>query len=81
MPIPPRLGAAAILMAAMATASAADFGALKPQGFLSDFANVADAESRQRLERYGEQLRKATGSQIAIVTLPTVQGEPIEDVA
>ncbi len=65
----------------LASARAVDFGALKPQGFVSDYAGVVDADSRARLERYAERLRATTGAELAIVTLPTLAGEPIEDVA
>jgi uncharacterized protein len=63
------------------TAAAADFGALKPQGYLSDFAGVLDEGARAELNAYCARVEKATGAQIALVTLPTLQGEPVEDVA
>jgi uncharacterized protein len=70
------------LLALLSSASfALDLAALKPQGYVSDFAAVVDSESRQRIELYGARLEKATGAQIAIVTLQTLEGEPIEDVA
>ena len=68
-------------IALISSAFALDLAALKPQGYISDFAGVIDAESRQRIETYGARLQKATGAQIAIVTLETLDGEPIEDVA
>jgi uncharacterized protein len=72
------------LLATVALASSAfslDLASLKPQGYVSDFAGVVDAESRQSIETYGARLQKATGAQIAIVTLQTLDGDPIEDVA
>jgi uncharacterized protein len=54
---------------------------LKPQGYLSDFSGVVDAGSRVALERYCGQVEKDTGAEIALVTLPSLQGEPIEDFA
>lgn len=68
-------------LAFISSAFALDLASLKPQGYVSDFANVVDAESRQSIELYGARLEKATGAQIAIVTLTTLDGEPIEDVA
>jgi uncharacterized protein len=62
-------------------AGAADFSALQPQGYVSDFAGVLDASARQRLDVYCARVEKATGAQIAIVTLATLDGEPVEDVA
>src|SRR5262249_36402287 len=46
-----------------------------------DFANVIDANSRAQLENYAAAVERATGAQVAFVTLPSLQGEPIEDVA
>lgn len=62
-------------------APAVDFGALKPQGYLNDFAGVVDPAVRASLERYCASVERSTGAQIALVTLPTLEGEPIEDVA
>lgn len=62
-------------------ALAADWSALKPQGYVSDFAGVVDPASRAALERYCTALETATGAQLAFVVLPSLQGEPVEDVA
>lgn len=74
-----RLLPAAFLL--LATALAYDFGALQPQGYVSDFAQVVDPGSRAAIERYCAAVEKATGAQMAFVTLPSLQGEPVEDVA
>ncbi|MEK7407535.1 MAG: TPM domain-containing protein, partial [Acidobacteriota bacterium] len=58
-----------------------DFTALKPEGYVSDFARVLDAGSRAQLEEYCARLERATGAQMALVTLPTLYQEPVEDVA
>ena len=68
-------------LAAVVCALAFDFTALKPEGYVSDFARVLDEGSRTRLEQYCARLEKATGVQLALVTLPSLQGEPVEDVA
>jgi len=60
---------------------AADWKALKPEGYVSDFAKVVDPASRVELERYCDTVKTATGVEIAIVTLPSLDGEPVEDVA
>ena len=62
-------------------AGAVDWTALKPQGYVSDFAGAIDAASRQQLENYCSVVERSTGAQIALVTLPSLQGEPVEDVA
>jgi uncharacterized protein len=60
---------------------AADFTQLKPQGYLSDFARVVDPASKTRIERYCRQIQDKTGVEMALVTLATLDGDPIEDVA
>lgn len=62
-------------------AFAIDLTTLKPQGYVNDFANVIAPEARQELERYCTQVEKATGAQMAFVTMDTLDGEPVEDVA
>ncbi len=73
-----------LLLTALALSSsivALDLNTLQPQGYLSDFANVVDATSKQNIEIYCARLQKATGAQIAIVTLSSLDGEPLADVA
>ncbi len=74
-----RLGV--LLALAAATALGVDFSALRPQGYVSDFAAVIDAGTRAALEKYCAAVEASTGAQIALVTLPTLAGEPVEDVA
>lgn len=69
------------LFALLTAATAADFTALQPQGYVSDFARVLDPAHRQELERYCGRVEALTGAQIALVTIPTLEGDPIEDVA
>ena len=58
---------------------AIDINSLKPQGYVSDFAGVVDAESRAAIERYGAALQQATGAQISLVTIKSLDNEPLED--
>jgi uncharacterized protein len=60
---------------------AVDWKTLKPQGYVSDFAGVVDPTSRARLETYGAEVERSTGVQMALVTISSLEGEPIEDVA
>lgn len=60
---------------------AADFAALQPQGYVNDFAEVVDQPTRDQLNAYCARLEQATGAQIALVTLKSTEGEPVEDVA
>jgi uncharacterized protein len=62
-------------------APAVDFGGLQPQGYVSDFSGAIDPAAKAQLERYCAAVEKSTGAQIALVTIPTLEGEPVEDVA
>lgn len=71
----------AVLWLTCACAAAADFASLQPAGYLNDFARVVGPSEAAELERYAAAVEKATGVQMALVTLPRLDGEPIEDVA
>jgi uncharacterized protein len=58
-----------------------DWKALKPQGYVSDFARVIDPNSKAQLESYCATVEQATGAQMALVTIGSLEGEPIDDVA
>jgi uncharacterized protein len=62
-------------------ALAVDWKSLRPEGYVSDFAHVIDPATRDRLEAYCGAVEHSTGAQMALVTLPSLEGEPIEDVA
>ncbi|HUB33099.1 MAG TPA: TPM domain-containing protein [Bryobacteraceae bacterium] len=74
-----RVGLALVVCAAAGWA--VDWTAYKPQGYVSDFANVIDPASRSQLENYCAAVERATHAQVALVTVPSLEGEPIEDVA
>lgn len=69
------------LLCLLAPAFAVDWKTLKPQGYVSDFAGVVDPASKAELESYAARVKQATGAELAFVTIPSLQGEPIEDVA
>jgi len=58
-----------------------DLDKLKPQGYVSDFAHVLDDSSRAQVEAYCGRVEQVTGVQMAIVTLDSLEGDPIEDVS
>ncbi len=64
-----------------AALAAQDLKRVEPQGYLSDFANVVSPEERRGINAYLRSLEERTGAQIAIVTVATLNGEPIEDAA
>src|SRR5262249_31502381 len=74
-----RLGALAALCASAGLG--VDWKALQPQGYVSDFAGVIDDASKSQLEVYSAAVERSTGVQMAFVTLRSLEGEPIEDVA
>jgi uncharacterized protein len=71
----------AIFALAVGTLFAVDWKALKPEGYVSDFAHVIDPQSKAALEQYCAAVQNSTGAQIALVTLPSLQNEPVEDVS
>lgn len=75
------LRALLVLCALGASLFALDLKKLKPEGYVSDFAHVLDAQSRDQLEAYCGRLEQQTGVQMALVTLPSLDGEQIEEVS
>jgi uncharacterized protein len=69
------------VLALACSLDALDLNKLKPQGYVSDFAHVLADSSRAQLESYAGRLEQATGVQMALVTIDSLDGEPIEDVA
>jgi uncharacterized protein len=77
-----RVRAAAALILTLASPTLAiDIATLKPQGYVSDFASVVDAQSKTELESFSARVEKATGTQMAFVTLDAIEGESLEDFA
>jgi uncharacterized protein len=70
-----------VLALSLAPALAVDWKALKPQGYVSDFGGVVDAQSKAELENYCTRVQQQTGAEMAFVTIQGLNGEPIEDVA
>ncbi len=54
---------------------------IRPQGHVNDFAGVLSAADRSKLEALCSQLDKQTGAQIAVVTLPSVKPDTVEQYA
>lgn len=75
-----RIRLAAAVFSYASAAWAVDWNALRPQGYVSDFAGVLDAASKTQLEAYCAAVEQATGAHIALATIPSLRREPIEDV-
>lgn len=54
---------------------------LKPAGYVSDFANVMNPADRAATEKLLTELEQKTGTQIAVVTLNSLEGGQIDDFA
>jgi uncharacterized protein len=84
-PPPRRLaGALAAALAALLWTGAAGAQALqipRPTGFVNDFANIIDAESEAAITAVAEEVRQKSGGEIVVVTLPSLQGRPRDEVA
>jgi uncharacterized protein len=52
---------------------------LKPQGYVNDFANVLSAAAKQKLTALCAEVDSKAGAQIAVVTVPSLNGQEIED--
>jgi uncharacterized protein len=48
-------------------------------GRVNDYAGMLDDASRERVEGKLAQLEKATGAQVAVLTIDSLDGEPLED--
>jgi uncharacterized protein len=75
----------AVLLAMSAVSAIAHGEAVKdlpkPTDYVSDFANVLSPEIRQQINRLCGQVDHQAHAQIAVVTIKTLDGEPIEDYA
>ncbi|HTB13690.1 MAG TPA: TPM domain-containing protein [Bryobacteraceae bacterium] len=60
---------------------ALDITKLKPTGYVDDFAHAIDAASAERIAAYCGVLERATGAQMAIVTIDSLDGDDVADVA
>lgn len=56
-----------------------DTSKLKPTGYVNDFAHVLSPAGKQALENYCTRLEQATGAQMAVVLVGSLDGDPIED--
>jgi uncharacterized protein len=51
---------------------------LKPQGYVNDFAGVLRAPAKEKLAALCAEVDRKTGAQIAVVTVSSLEGEPVE---
>src|SRR5499433_785351 len=72
---------ALLTLVTIAAAFADDISKIVPKGYVSDLAGVIPADTRQRLEALCTELEQKTGAQLAIVTVRSLDGRPVEDYA
>jgi uncharacterized protein len=62
-----------------ASAAHAQIPTEKPKGYVSDFAGVISAPARQRMEALSTELDQKAHAQLAIITVKSLEGRPVED--
>lgn len=72
---------AAVTAVLVQVSAAAAQGLPKPAGRITDLANVIDAGTEADLDRRIDQLEQKTSAEIAVVTVPSLDGAPVEDYA
>jgi uncharacterized protein len=76
-----RLACLLALLSVLPLYAAIDIDSLKPEGYLSDYAHVVDASSKQQIEQYCSRVEQTTGVQLALVTIDTLDDRDIETFA
>jgi len=82
-----RLALAEVAAVALLCASSAAAAVLREQpvprndGWVTDLAGLLDATEEQQLETLMESYRSGSGHDIALLTVPDLQGEPVEEFA
>jgi|SRR5689334_7787720 len=76
-----RLALAVVLLLWTALAVADPISTIKPTGYVTDLAGVISPDTVQRLEALATEIESKTGAQIAVVTVRSLDGRPIEDYA
>jgi uncharacterized protein len=54
---------------------------LQPQGYVNDFAGALDAQTKAQLTALCAEVDQKTGAQIALVTIRSLENQPVEDFA
>src|SRR5579863_1784418 len=67
-----------LLLLCVPAARAEQVKNLKPQGYVNDFAGVLSAQAKDKLTVLCAEVQQKTKAQIAIVTVSSLEGEPIE---
>jgi len=65
----------------VATVHAEQWKKLNPQGYVNDFAGVLNAATVEKLTAVSTEVDQKAKAQIAVVTIKTLEGDPVEDFA
>jgi uncharacterized protein len=74
-----RSSQAIAVLAILAVSALAQVQVPTPTGFVNDYANVVDAASKERMETMARNFRDRTQIDVAVVTLPSLDGRSIEE--
>jgi uncharacterized protein len=72
---------ALLALSAVATAGAQPLQVPRPTGYVNDFANVISPEDEASITRIADEVRLKSGGEIVVVTLPSLEGRPRDQVA
>jgi len=72
---------AALSLFPAATLNAEKISDIHPQGYVTDLAGVIDEETKARIEALCTEVEQKTGAQIAVVTVKSLNDQPIENYA
>jgi len=67
-----------LLLLCVPAARAEQVKNLKPQGYVNDFAGVLSAQAKDKLTALCAEVDQKAKAQIAIVTVSSLEGEPVE---
>jgi uncharacterized protein len=67
-----------LIAAGCSTLAGGESGLLQPKGYVNDFANIIDVNTRDRLTALCTELDRKTHAQIAVVTIDSLGGNSLE---
>ena len=70
-----------VTVISVAPARAEQWQKLNPQGYVNDFAGALNASTVESLTRLSTEVDQKAKAQIAVVTIKTLEGDPVEDFA
>src|SRR5437667_9715100 len=70
-----------LLLFSASCGAADDIKKIHPTGYVSDLAGVISPKAKSQLEALCAEVEQKTGAQMAIVTVPSLEGESVENYA